>query len=75
MKICIFLTFSNVDFSPKIKIRYLQNEQNCRFISPKIAKLISRKVRDSQSKNCKLACPGLYDDTLATKFIANSNSV
>ena len=34
----LFLTLSNVEFSPKTKIQDLQNDQNGSFISAKIAK-------------------------------------
>ena len=38
VKIWESLTLLCVQFSPKIRIQDLQNDQNCRFISPKIAK-------------------------------------
>ena len=38
MKIWKYLTLSNLEFSPTIKIQDIQNDQICNFISPKIAK-------------------------------------
>ena len=39
VKIWEFVTFSKMEFSLKITIQDLKNDQNCTFISPKIAKI------------------------------------
>ena len=51
-----------MEFSPKIIIQGLQNDQTCNSIATKMAQIWFHIKYEchSQSENCKLLCPGLY---------------